>query len=59
MKEEHEMVVASEDITNKVKKGTEGTVVHVYPSEDVYEVEFFDKHSRTIEVATCHESQLV
>ncbi len=47
---EHEMVVSTAQINN-VPKGSIGTVVHVYPTNDAYEVEFIIAGESIVETA--------
>jgi hypothetical protein len=35
-------------------KGTNGTVVEVYPGEKYYAVELFDENGDTLDVVDCH-----
>jgi hypothetical protein len=41
-------VALTEDLPARgLRRGQVGTVVHVFPSQDAYEVEFLDGHGRT------------
>ena len=59
MIKEHERVILTTDIPKYgLKKGDDGTVVHVYPQGIGYEVEFFLFDSSTIFVVTLSASEV-
>ncbi len=50
---EHDIVVLASDLeTEGLKSGDVGTVVHVYPGGEAYEVEFMAWDGETVAVAT-------
>ena len=49
---------ATEDITDKVKRGTSGAIVYIYADGEAYEVEFFDDNDNTLDVLTVFDYQL-
>lgn len=51
--QEHDQVVVVEDLKDlPVRAGDIGTVVHVYPSNKAYEVEFVSLTGQTVGLAT-------
>ena len=51
--QEHDQVVVVEDLHElPVRAGDIGTVVHVYPAQQAYEVEFVSLTGQTVGVAT-------
>jgi len=48
---EYDVVELTRDLSDRLPAGTVGTIVMVYPGQDVaFEVEFTDTNGRTIEV---------
>jgi hypothetical protein len=59
MIKEHDQVVLTSDLPEVgMKAGDVGTVVHIYPHGEAYEVEFFTLHGKTAAIATVRSSQL-
>ena len=59
---EHDSVLANQNLTNRVPIGTIGVVVICYREFDEnskdYEVEFFDSEYNTIEILTVSEDKI-
>ena len=59
MIKEHDQVVLTSDLPEVgMKAGDVGTVVHIHPQEEAYEVEFFTLHGKTAAIGTVLSSQL-
>jgi len=59
MIKEHEQAVLTQDIPEyHLKAGDVGVVVHVYSSNEAYEVEFFTLSGETLDVVTVEVAQL-
>lgn len=59
MIKEHDQVVLTSDLPEAgMKAGDVGTVVHIYPHGEAYEVEFFTLHGKTAAIATVRPPQL-
>lgn len=59
MIKEHDRIILTADLdTEGLKGGDVGTVVHVYPRVDAYEVEFVTLEGRTVTIATLQASQV-
>lgn len=59
MIKEHELVIALRDVPEKgVRKGAVGTIVHVYPGGEAYEVEFLRLDGRRDPLATLLASDI-
>jgi|LSQX01.3.fsa_nt_gb hypothetical protein len=54
---EHDVIQAKEKINEIVDEGCVGAIVFVY-GNDAYEVEFVDKHYRTIDLSTVQGHQI-
>ena len=53
MHKEHERAVLTVDMPDyRLKAGDVGTVVHVYPGNQAYEIEFFTVDGQTLDVVT-------
>lgn len=55
---ELDSVLSTKDLSKEIKKGTHGTIVHVYDNNN-FEVEFFDNNKDTIDVLTCNKSDII
>lgn len=56
---EHDVVVLTEDVSAEgLRAGDAGTVIHVHPRAEAYEVEFFTLTGQTVAVATVLPGQL-
>jgi len=56
---EHERAVLTVDLPDAgFKRGDVGTVVHIYPNEAAYELEFFALDGRTLDVVTVEAGQV-
>ena len=54
-----DIVTLQEDLPSyHLHKGDLGTIVHVYPAEGFYEVEFLQRDGRTIAVVTLPQASL-
>jgi hypothetical protein len=50
---EHDVVILEQDLPGTTfKKGDKATVVHIYPNEEAYELEFFNENGSTLAVET-------
>jgi hypothetical protein len=59
MIKEHERVVLKTPVASEgLEIGDVGTVVHIYPEGEAYEVEFFTLDGRTAAVVTLEASQV-
>ena len=59
MLEEHNRVVLTDDISEtNLKAGDVGTIVHVYPNTEAFEVEFLALDGNTAALATALPSQV-
>jgi hypothetical protein len=57
---EYDMVKAIKDLSGKVKVGSEGTVLMIYPDFPyVYEIEFFDKMKESLDVLTVQADDII
>lgn len=55
---EHDRIVLTTDIPDEgLRVGDVGTIVHVYPQDFAYEVEFFSLDGNTVAVATVEREQ--
>ena len=55
---EHDRIVLTADIPDAgLKAGDVGTIVHIYPQNVAYEVEFFSLDGNTVAVATVEREQ--
>ena len=60
MVNEHDLIAMTEDRPgDNLRKGDVGTVVHLYPDGQTYEIEFIDEHGRTRCIATVPTSQVM
>jgi len=60
MIKEYDIVKAVKDLNDKVKEGSEGTVLMVYPDfPSVYEIEFFDEMKESLDVLTVQVDDLI
>ena len=56
---EYDIVRAKRNINKNVPKGSEGTILIIYPSTPAqYEVEFMDKEGNTMDVLTVKENDV-
>ena len=59
MLEEHDRVVLTDDISDMdLKAGDVGTIVHVYPNGEAFEVEFLTLDGNTVALTTVLPSQV-
>lgn len=59
MFKEYDVVRALKDISEKVPKGSEGTVLMIFSSTPPqYEVEFMDDEGNTLDILTVHEKDI-
>ena len=59
MLEEHDRIVLTDDIADRdLKAGDVGTIVHVYPKGEAFEVEFLALDGNTAALATVLPSQV-
>lgn len=57
---EYDIVKAIKDLNDKVKTGSEGTVLMIYPDFPlVYEIEFFDKMKESLDVLTVRADDII
>ncbi len=60
MLKEHDVVTVTTDVPEeRLSAGDVGAIVHRYPENDVYEVDFVDEHGRARGVVTLSGSQLL
>ena len=58
MIKEQEIVVLTEDLDDGMRAGDVGTVVHVYPDGDAFEIEFMTFTGQTAAVLTVRPAQI-
>ena len=59
MFKEHDRIVLTDDIPDhRLKIGDVGTIVHIYPSREAFEVEFLTLDGNTAALATVLPSQV-
>ena len=60
MWKEHDVVTVTVAVpAEALSAGDVGAIVHCYPDQNAYEVDFLDDHGRSKGVATLSESQLL
>ena len=60
MLNEHDVVALTQDLpAENLRRGDVGAIVHCYPDNDAYEVEFVDQAGNNHRIASVQDSQIM